>query len=494
MAFFGLFGNKEKKNKEANNANKQNILSLIQTITMSCRNADALAVLNSIRTELQSQGETSDEKVLVIDAEVIQLLSEANTFVLKQQYPIAQTKLNKALSKAIDRHQYCMTGGQMTKQDKAAADAAKKLMAQATAGTKKSRSEELQAQIDEKNAELEALQQEFENLRKLHEENRSNASIMAQGNTVRMKITAVKTQIDNLTVELNKETTDTLVSDMANTNEQLTRGRTHSDSEMEVHRAKIQAQNEARDATKEQLAADFDLLGQTSGASLDPFAEGSAASDPFADVFGTASTQSQNQQFGNFNASEVGTVDMAREIAKAARALQESIDAYTDKIDDSNDELSDLNAELKPLLERRRTASPSDCLALDGQIDQVNAKRSSVVYRIKRYRQVVSQLNDKMSLLDKLSTQQDLAATNAKIEQLTDGKFSDFEGLAMFLNTSVRESNEQLEEIGMAIGVAESEEILMNSAAGASAALNDAGTTKDEEKYLAVEQELGMVR
>ena len=122
MAFFGLFGNKEKKNREINNSNKKQMLSLMQAIQINCTDPGAMTVLRSIQTELQSQGETSEEAVINIDGEIKQLLTDANSFILKRQFPTAITKLNKAFNKAVERHQYCLVGGQMTKQDKAAAE------------------------------------------------------------------------------------------------------------------------------------------------------------------------------------------------------------------------------------------------------------------------------------------------------------------------------------------------------------------------------------
>ena len=498
MAFFGLFGNKEKKNREINNSNKKQILTLIQGLQMSCRNAEAITVLRNIQTELQSQGETSSEQVIALDGEVQQLLAEANTFILKQQYPTAITKLKKALNKVIDRHQYCVAGGQMTKQDKAAADRAASMFAHISSNAQKSRAEELQSQIDEKNAELDALRKEYEDLKKLHEQNPNNASINAQATTVITKIKALTTAINNLSIELSKETVDTSLSEMASANEELVKGRTFSEEQMEINRAKVVSQNEQFKETQSQVASGMDLLGVSAGGAFDPFAEGnqSAAFDPFAsgDPFADGNKSKQSAQYGGFDAAAVGSAEMAGDIRKATQAIENSIDLYTDKIDDANDDLEDFNSQLRPLLERRKTASPSDCLVLDGQIDQINARRNGVIYKIKRYRQTVAQLNDKLSLLEKLSTQQDVQSTNAKIEQLTGGKFTDFEGLAMYLNEAVKESNEQLEEIGTAVSVAESEEIMMNSASGASAALSDAATVKDEHKYDALEQELTATR
>ena len=184
---------------------------------------------------------------------------------------------------------------------------------------------------------------------------------------------------------------------------------------------------------------------------------------------------------------------MAQDINKTKQSIQQSMDAYNDKMDDLSDDLADLNAQLKPLLLKRKNATPSECTILDGQIDQLNAKRNSVQYTIKRTRQALATLQEQMSLMDRLSTQQDLDATNAKIQQMTGGRFSDFEGLAMFLKDSVSRSNEQLEEIGTASMVADSEEINMNTFSGSSAVFSDTMGNKDEDRYADLERDLGLM-
>ena len=492
MGFLGL-GNKDKKITEANNTNKKQIISMITGIQMNCKNADAITLFRNILTELQSQSETSKKEVIAIDEEIKSLLNDANKYIIKQQYPTVITKLNKVLADAVKRHQYCIAGGTMTKQDRVAAEKAAKLVGKMTSDTKVSRGDELLTQIDEKTAELDALKQEFENLKKLHEQAPSNPSINAQATTVLTKIKSLTTIINNLHIELGKENVDVSVSEVAKANEAMVKGRTFSAEQSEIYRAQIMSQNEQMKATQADTAAGIELLGIATTSTADPFAAETvaAAFDPLAlDPFAVGTKSQAQTQYGAFNSSTIGSMDMANDIKRTAKAIQDSIDTYSDKIDDASDDLEDLNSQLRPLLERRETASASDCLVLDGKIDQLNAQRNGIVYKIKRFRQVVSQLNDKLSLVDKLSTQQDLATTNAKIEQLTNGKFTDYAGLSMFLNDSVKESNDQLEEISTAVNVAESEEILMNSAAGASAALSDAATIKDEHKYDALLKEL----
>ena len=292
---------------------------------------------------------------------------------------------------------------------------------------------------------------------------------------------------------------------IATTTDQIAAGRVN-EAEIENTVANVKAQQEDIARVNEMNNAMANVMSTTVAAgnvfadasnatSYDVFADstGAASSDVFANSTGANATAGKQTQYGGFNASEVGSTTMANDIRRTTQAIKNSLETYDEKIQDANDELADLNAELRPLLQRRQTASPSDCLALDGQIDQLNSKRSSIIYKIKRFRQEQAQLNDKLALLDKLDAQQDLTATNQKIEQLTGGKFADFAGLAMFLNEAVKESNEQLEEIGTAVSVAESEEIMMNSASGISAVLSDAGTLgKDEHKYDALANEIGL--
>ena len=496
MGLFG-FGNKDKKNTEINNANKNQIMSILNQMQMQCRDANAMAIIKGIQTQLGSQGDTAKKEVMAIDGQILTLITEANTYLLKGQFPTAITKLAKAQDLAVDRTQYCMMGGRMTKQDakrqKEVDRAMDKIKAQP-----KTRAEELQTLIDQKNAELDGLQKEFARLGEQYKANPTNQSIISQANTVKVKINAAQNMIATYTAELNKENTDSTIAEIAAQREQIKSTRTHTEEEMEVARAEFQAQNEDLKKLQQENAAGMDLLNQSVGGLFDnPFETSTTATmnNPFADTaFGTSTAPAQGTtQFGGFNSTDMGSASMANDIQREKRGIEDALDKYEDKLEDANEELEELNRELVPLLKKRQNASPSDCLILDGQIDKIQAKRGSIIYKIKRLRQAEAQLNDKLSLIEKLETQQDLEATNAQIEKLTGGKFADFAGLAMYLNESVKQSNEQLEEIGTAVSVAESEDIMMNSATGASAALSDASTnSKDEDKYAALEQELGL--
>lgn len=495
MALFGIFGGKGKKYTETNNTNKKQILSILTQLQMTCKNPEAQGIVRNITTQLQAQGETAAEEVLAIDSAILTLLSEANTYIIKQQFPTAIMKLNTALEETINRSEYCMLGGTRTKEEQKRLDEAKAILEKhKKAAAPKTRSEELQAKLDELNAQLDAEHREWNRLAELHKQNPKNVSVNAQATATKTKITMIQNEINATQVELTRELQEATIETVARINEDLAAKRTHTDAEMEIKRAQLADQNAQRQQDMAQNAADAELLGMgTAGMDADPFADPFGEADAFADPFGEAETAGAQTQFGGFDAGALGTAAMATNIRKTRMELENSMGLYNDKIDDANADLQDLNTELRPLLEKRKNASPSDCLSIDSVIDQINARRNAVITRIKRYRQAAAALSDKLALLDKLDIEQDIASTNSKIAQLTGGKFSDFQGLALFLNDAIKKSNEEREEIDMAVTVAESEQILSGSASAAAAAIADAGDlSKDEAKYNALMQEIGM--
>lgn len=502
-----FFGNKKKKTENTNEFNKQQIVSMISTIMMNCRGqAEVASLLKDVQLDLQAQSNTSSEEVVKIDMEILALLKEVSMAVGKQQGSSAINKLDKIKKYVSDRQSYCLAGGKLTKQDQKREKETQKVMdhmAKHGVRREKSRQEELQDEIDEQNAKLFDLNKTMERLKERYQLNPNDRSIISQANVCKMEMTNVNNKLASLQAELEREVTTTIYQDTYQTNEKLVKGRTVSEDQMSVFREGISEARKIRDEERRKTAQDMSALKDDSAFSAfgNPFDEtaDSVFGNPFdaTNVFGTTSASSSSQQkstaFGGFDAKAVGSADMQRDINKTKQALAQSLDTYNDKIDDLSDELRDYDAELKALLVRREKASPSECLILDGQIDQLNAKRSGVQYAIKRYRNAVATLQEQSLLIDKLGTQQDFEATNAKIKQMTGGRFADFEGLSMYLKESTAKANEELESVGTAGAVAESEEINMNTFTGANASVLDASAGKDENKYDALKKELGLL-
>lgn len=504
----GLFGKKKNDMSKINETSKQQIISQLTTIMRNSR-GEAIAMLKDIQLEMQSHGASDSIEVAKQDAHITKLLGEINAAVVKGQDALVVTKLRQVKSAVAERKINCTGGGQLTKADaKAAKEQAKLAKKLEKQGIKveQTRSESLEETIANETAKLADLQKTMDELKARYQKNPNDRSIISQANTIKMQIQTTKERINSYEVELQRENLTTSMQQTVEDNASLVQGRTVSDDQIEVLGASMDEANAARKQTMEQTQANMARFGQLNafGNMGNPFEDSDSVSfaNPFADeagsVFGSTATgaqsgQQKQTQYGGFNASEMGTAAMAQDINKTKQSIQQSMDAYNDKMDDLSDDLADLNAQLKPLLLKRKNATPSECTILDGQIDQLNAKRNSVQYTIKRTRQALATLQEQMSLMDRLSTQQDLDATNAKIQQMTGGRFSDFEGLAMFLKDSVSRSNEQLEEIGTASMVADSEEINMNTFSGSSAVFSDTMGNKDEDRYADLERDLGLM-
>ena len=512
----GLFGgNAEAKNIKTNEANKKAILNQIQILKMNCKDVEIIKLIAKLTNCLQQQGETSRVEVLDVDTDIVSLLDEVNEYLLVGQEATAIAKISQCYGLAVSRQKYCSFGGRMNAADAKALAKAKKQREKLNKKKEKTRIDELQEMIDRKNAELHGYEAEFNILGELYEKYPGNVSLSSRGET----LIALKEQVDaelgamldelagQVAFETAKKTADT----SATLKEK--RARYYDEKEIANIKAQLEQTQQQRMDLRNQTSSLRDMVRGSSRAAMDsmatteaaatttnnPFAtaQSATARNPFATGMGATvnnpfaqSAPAAQTQFGGFDASAMGTAQMANEIQKTIRALQQSIEQYEEKIDEADEEFKEYNRQLVRLLDKRETASPADCLALDGQIDQLNSRRSNVSFSIKRYRQAMAQLSDKLSLMEKLATQQDLTATNAQIEKLTNGKFTDFAGLSMFLNESVKESNAQLEEIGVAVNISEGEEISMNSASGASAAFADVSNVKDEHKYDELKKEL----
>ena len=102
-------------------------------------------------------------------------------------------------------------------------------------------------------------------------------------------------------------------------------------------------------------------------------------------------------------------------------------------------------------------------------------------------------LSDKLALMQRLDTEQDIASNQNRFAELSGGLFSDMEGLSMFLKDSIAMSNEELERMHMATAVADSETINTQSSSAGFSDLYDAGLgTVDPNKYADLAQELGI--
>lgn len=504
-----FFGGKEKKLRNTNDTLKNEVLRQIQTLSMNCRDTMLAGLLNDLRRELESQGTCSTEKGIAYLQQAITFLSEANSYIVQGQKAPAENRLSKAKEVVATRRAECTAGGQMTKRDEKNLKKMQSVASKIKGGTvKESREDELKLQLSKAIAAKAEKEAEVKKLVERLQKNPNDREAQALWTSAEDAYNKAERTIQNIQNELGIEVFNDMMASLEKEMVDLKKGRTISSEQAEVTMQNVARAQEEANAEQDQLAANRakylgNSAGQSSATSSPLFQQmaggagagaNSFANSPLFQQMAGGSASSATGGATSFNPSAT-TGDYSRqlnEIKRAQSALEQSQETYREKMEEANDELRELNNQLKPLLAKRRSATPTDCLMLDGQIDQLNSKRNSVQHAIRRYRNALAELMEKAQLMDKLEIQKDLESTAANLKRLTGGQFEDFGSIAMYIKEGVQKANEQLEDIGTANAVADGEEINVNSFSGSSAVYTDRTDAKDEDKYSALEQDLGL--
>ena len=504
MGLFDIF-NKKKKTADAISASRNYIIQTIATMKVTCRDADTVRMLNEIRAAIEAQPESKKEEVVRVDMEILNLLERAGEDIAAAMYSNARAALFDVKSKITERSKYCGLGGTPTAGAQKGEDYLKKLRAKFPIGDKSS-IESIKDELRQENRRLEENKKKFEYLRERYEE--SGDQIIA------MEATALDNEMieqeNNIRTLTNYLQTLIQHQTMERVSEQGSRWKAEVE-EAEIN-SQIAEQNfdrhmQEQDKREENISRISDKLhssaagGRQTANVFDRRTSAGTTGNVFdrrggqtAQTASSTAAPAQQTQYGNFDASNISSREMKQDIKRTIDALNKQIDDCNDKIEDANDDFNDLNAQLRSLLMKRENASPSQCLVLDGQIDELNSKRSSVMSKIKQYRQIKANLSDRLNLIEKLGTQQDIASMTNTISQITGGRLSDIEGISMFLKDSIARANESLENTGMAVAVSESEDINMGSVSATYAGLTDATnvSVKDDHKYDNLMMDLGM--
>ena len=99
---------------------------------------------------------------------------------------------------------------------------------------------------------------------------------------------------------------------------------------------------------------------------------------------------------------------------------------------------------------------------------------------------------EKLSLARSLSNQRDLNEINRRMQESTGGAFTNFEDYAMALREYTEKANADLESIGTVNAVANGVDVNMSTMTGREADASGEFEVKDEDKYRALEEELGI--
>lgn len=504
------FFNKDKKNTDINNMNKQEIMTKIEGVKANVKDPAAIAVLRKLQIELQSQTATSASEVIDIDTNLLEILGKIQSSAKRENSASTIIGLIDALELAIDRSEYCSVGGQLSRKEqrkkKAAEKARNKVKKQ-----EQSHVDELQDQIDKLVEENEVLKRKHAQLLELNRECPNNAAIISRISIITNKFKGNEAKIRAVqTVQMGDSSAEVL-TDVTNVADAAMAGSAYTDTDIEIA---IQNNNEAMERINniaERTGRVNDLLNQNAmglggsmGLDFNPLGEIAPLESTIGTNIGGLGTSSslggmqtagaaQQTQYGGFDASRIGSRDMTQEIKRAIKAIEKQIDDYTDKIEEANEEYQDCNRQLAPLIKKWQAASPAEKFVLEPQIDRLKSRRATLINSTNRYRGIMATLSDKLALMQRLETEQDIASNQNRFAELSGGLFSDFEGLSMFLKNSIDMSNEELERMHMATAVADSSAVNTQSSSAGFSDLYDAGLGAiDENKYADLALELGI--
>ena len=504
--FAAIFGDNKKKIQKENEALKNRVTSLMATM-MSQAGSNALITqkLKGLQDALSQQADSDKKEAFELLQKTGACLQKANELIVTGKYSQAGTYLDKSLEFVKQRAAHCgmtvMQVGTNVKVDFGDIE------------IEESNVEKLTRQLDEAQDAFNLVKEKVEILQKQIAKNPMDFASKAKLQQTNIEFKTIENKMINASNALTKELVRLGRKEEAEQIKENIQNQTVSDAQNDIYKDVISehaqdVQDDMDDigsyvnATAPSLGMQNDVSANLNSAfganvgnsSMASAAFGGTASAPTTFMgmnIGATATYGAgaNPYGGGGNNSPLGS---KADIARMNSILEQSQEQYDEKLKEASAELSNYDRILRPLLQKRQTASPSECLVLDGKIDQINAKRNKVAHTIKRLRNAIAQLDEQLTLMGRVEFQQDLEAMKGRIQQLTGGKYADIEGLSMYLKDSIAKENAELENLGVSNAVIDSEEINMNSYSGANSSVADMSNVKDEDKYAALERELGL--
>ena len=493
--------NKKKKYEAINAQSKKAILAQIEVYIQQARDSEVAAKLNSAKNLLVNQGITSSEQVPEIDRKIVALLSDIGKDLASGSMAVVKDKIDGVLKKLNERAPLCTDNSafrpkQEIKRGKEAEKARKQLGMAATSMTAEElyspeqlidfmlmAADERQKKMqDKKRALSDALNANpndpiaQSSLKKLEIKINENAKRIAMLQNEGER-TVLIDSIQNLTLEQKR-----LIATRQSSDEQF-------DVIMSDYQKMVDALNKDNVRTNEAIKTfhSFDMNGVKTAGFTQTNQPAIFSTTDFIAMGGRTAQTARHEAAGNSATDEV-----LENIDEIVRSLEKCELMYSDKSNDINADLKDMDMRLKQLLKKREAATASECLVLDGEIDRLNAERVNAKRAIERYRNALATNADKLSLARSLSTQRDLNEINRRMQENTDGKFTCFEDYAMALRDYAEKANAELENIGTVNVVANSVDIKMNTMTGRETDSSGELYVKDEDKYKALEMELGI--
>ena len=492
--------NKKKKLEALNAQSKQELLSQIEVFIQQTKDPSVAARLNSAKNMLLEQGDSSSEEIPAIDRAIFSFLADIQKDLAAGNTGVAGKKLDKVIEQLRKRAPLCADNSAFRtkkdiKRDREAERTRKKMgigREAAAPETIYTPEELMEFMLMEAAEQLKRLEEEKVRLFNTLSRTPNDPVALSSWNVIKVKIKTKNDQIGMLSDERYRNIIVEGMQTLTAEQKQMIAKREIGDEQFDILMSDFKKMQEAReeDVSRTRTAAGVffteGATAQSASAAAAP-AQPAIFNDPeFLAMSGAAGAPASAPAAGNAatNAAMERIDDIVHELEKCELM-------YQDKVDELGSDLKEMDMRLTQLLKKRAGASASECLSLDGEIDRLNAERVTAKNTLKRYAQALAINTEKLALARSLKGQRDLNEINRRMRVATGGTFTNFEDYAMALRDYVEKSNAELEQIGTVNAVAGGVDIRTGTMTGRDADSADFDV-KDEDKYRALEEELGM--
>ncbi len=501
-----LFG--KSKLKKINEANKNIVLSMIQSDLRSCENDDFRQKLYDLSSNIKNQSVGASAESFECFAKIYKYLLDIGSDLSKKYYRVADIRLGKLKTIVSDLGRLAAAGdtSYLKKGDRKYEELAKKKMEKYM---KKDAFEDVVANFKpedlytenekiklEQNALQDACdleQRKYEALQAALEKNPYDQTIIADMQVCEQNIRSyterlntfgkerVHSSIEN-SLEKNKQDRERLISE---------RTRSSDETKMLINDYKnVKRDYDNVTLTPEKLEEMLGDEGEETDVSKGTASRGAGAAHAAASA-GSGSFLEGYEPTGNPAVDKIRQEHFLKKqherLKEAIKQADRDVDRLQDKVQECDEELKEIDGELTPLLEERRGLSPTRRLALDSRIDVLYAKRNGKIREMKELNQRISILTSQRGVFTEMERKQ------TRKEQEKAGVFTleEIRAMAQEVDKMVKDYNQQLEDANDAYIVAHSTDIEWGTAGGISQT-ESASDYSNDEKYFELEKELGL--
>ncbi len=522
MCFF----NKKKKWKNLNDQSKREFLSILEAYIQRTKDNSLAAKLESAKAVLNEQGSSSSKELVKLDISIRQYLADLNKEIAAGNNGVAISKMNKILEMLRERSPFCADNTEyMTPAERKKKEEAEKAL---EGFVKKNGAQQGELYTPEQLIEF-MIEEAAEQLKKYKEEQkRLYAVLSADPNdgvalsgwrNIKVKIETAQQRLGMLSDESYRATLTKSVHGLTAEQKRLIGMRKVSDEQfdllMQDYNKMLARQKEDNARTEGAANAFFNSgkEGHGSAAAAGTAVRPSILDDPDFIAMGGGQAASAAARpaaarpaifddpdfiaMGGAPASAPDAGDAALEetlecIDDIIQSLRKCEIIYSRQIEKSDEDRKDLDIQLEQLLNRRKGATASECIVLDGEIDRLYAERQSVIDAISRFRQEQAINTERRRFAAQLKTMRDIKSIRSRARDMMGTEFSRLEDFALALRDSAQKGNEELERMGTVNAVASGVDINMSTMSGREARSAGEFLKKDEDKYKALEEELGI--